>query len=537
MTAEAIPTIRVKSDAARRKRLMVSAAMSHPAKMHMGILDEVVARYNIKAGDWVLDPMAGVGTTAILALQGINVCLVELESHFLDTIVSFECSGQVPGWKVEWVEPQEEGWYVRAGFGADIRVFGTEAEARDFYQKRMEEKGDVRGEVEWRPFVKGHEEYIPLPARCGKRGKHKRHWQVGSWDKMRQNPMLGYELGKMLILRGDARALPIASADSIVTSPPWEEATAAAGGNQETNWFARHPEIAKRGGGTVRNTYNPGYTRPDAIVTSPPYEEAHQGGEDPHPERMAGSESGLASVRYTRPDAIVTSPPYEGVEKAGKSGIDWEKSVKKVQRPNSYRKSYRGIDAIAAGYTRPVDAVISSPPYEGSVEQHKEGLSAYYEGQQVGGPNSMARRRGYTRPIDAVVSSPPYDNRLADKYDDGDKARVQYFLAGAETPGNVGNERGPQYWLSMSKIYQECYRVLRPGGLMCLVLKGFTRDGKYIDLPGMTAEMVQSLGFVPHDHWRRELWGLSFWRILQRKRSPDTFDDRLNYEEVRVFKR
>ena len=72
---------------------------------------------------------------------------------------------------------------------------------------------------------------------------------------------------------------------------------------------------------------------------------------------------------------------------------------------------------------------------------------------------------------------------------------------------------------------------------MCLVLKGFTRDGKYVDLPAQTSELVQSLGFMPFDHWRRELYNLSFWRILQKRRDPEGFDDRLNYEEVHAFKK
>tara|TARA_Y100000310_G_scaffold298278_1_gene332096 strand:- start:131 stop:469 length:339 start_codon:yes stop_codon:yes gene_type:complete len=106
-----------------------------------------------------------------------------------------------------------------------------------------------------------------------------------------------------------------------------------------------------------------------------------------------------------------------------------------------------------------------------------------------------------------------------------------------DTAGNIGNMRGDTYWSAMRQVYSECYRILRPGGILCLILKGFTRDGKYVDLPTQTAEMVQELGFAPHDHWRRELWALSFWRILQKRRDPAAFDDRLKYEEVYAFRR
>ena len=86
-------------------------------------------------------------------------------------------------------------------------------------------------------------------------------------------------------------------------------------------------------------------------------------------------------------------------------------------------------------------------------------------------------------------------------------------------------------------FYAECWRVLRPGGIMALVLKGFTRDGKYIDLPGQTESMLLEAGWVKHDHWRRELWALSFWRILQQRRDPAAFDTRLMYEEVLAFRK
>jgi hypothetical protein len=72
---------------------------------------------------------------------------------------------------------------------------------------------------------------------------------------------------------------------------------------------------------------------------------------------------------------------------------------------------------------------------------------------------------------------------------------------------------------------------------MALVVKGFTRDGKYVDLPQQTVDLVESLGFTLFDRWERELWNLSFWRILQQRRDPEAFDERLRYETVLAFRR
>ena len=98
---------------------------------------------------------------------------------------------------------------------------------------------------------------------------------------------------------------------------------------------------------------------------------------------------------------------------------------------------------------------------------------------------------------------------------------------------------------------------------MVLVLKGFTRDGKYIDLPLQTRELVETLGFSFMETWQRELWNLSFWRILQgtekrirkhglqmgfleedieeiiqvKRVSNGKLDDRLRFEQVLVLRR
>ena len=250
--------------------------------------------------------------------------------------------------------------------------------------------------------------------------------------------MLGYTMGQAVILRGDARCLPLVSADCVITSPPYQ---------------VEAPGLPSGTG--------------------------------------AGAVSGQHGNRYTRPP---------------------------------------GAD---------VDVVITSPPYEGTNVQRSESLGD----SPFGGPHSQARGDGYTRPVDAIVTSPSFEKQDTSAHPgqlEGmlhTMGRANRNGTGHESGGNVGNERGAQYWTSMSKIYAECWRVLRPGGIMALVLKGFTRDGKYIDLPGQTEAMLLEAGWQKHDHWRRELWSLSFWRILQKRRDPAAFDDRLNYEEVLAFRK
>ena len=169
--------------------------------------------------------------------------------------------------------------------------------------------------------------------------------------------------------------------------------------------------------------------------------------------------------------------------------------------------------------------------------------------------------------IDAVIQSPPYEGIRSDGGGDMAQAGEGGFNHYTqERPAewhtqrdqsNIGNLKGgdlyalveaaksdrditsfpESYWKSMFSVYEEAHRVLKPQGIMALVLKGFTRDGQYVDLPQQTLELCESLGFTHFDTWTRELWSLSFWRILQQRRDPAAFDERLKFEWVLAFRK
>ena len=130
-----------------------------------------------------------------------------------------------------------------------------------------------------------------------------------SWAKMRQQVMLGQTLGQALIIQADARCLPLGRADCVVTSPPYEgsieDTKDGTSRGIRTRFFGQETTGGRQG-------YSQGYTRPDAIVTSPPYEGTQVSrveslGEAP----FGGPNSQARGYSYTRPvDAVVTSPPY-----------------------------------------------------------------------------------------------------------------------------------------------------------------------------------------------------------------------------------
>ena len=306
-----------------------------------------------------------------------------------------------------------------------------------------------------------------------------------------------------------------------------------------------------------------------------------------HPAKLHGGLFLEIMERYTLPDETILDP-MGGIGTAllsamyGRSVIlnemeshfiePMRKSWAKIQVNGPALGHTMGPVLILQGDARHLaigsaDSIVTSPPYADSqVAQSSDGEAnrAFRDGDYKGDAlKGMGLSKGYTRPVDAVVSSPSYANRLADTYVDDDPQRMSYttdaakidavvssppyegdaletlkgHVLGYGTGSNIGNLKNDAYWEAMSGVYRECHRVLRPGGIMALIVKGFTRDGKYVDLPGQTQTLCETMGFVHFDTWLRELWNLSFWRILQQRRDPDAFDERLRYETVLAFRK
>lgn len=70
------------SDLGLRYRYFTKESMAHPAKLHLGLLAWIAARYTAP-GDTIADPMAGIGSTAYAALLQRNVILREIEPKWL----------------------------------------------------------------------------------------------------------------------------------------------------------------------------------------------------------------------------------------------------------------------------------------------------------------------------------------------------------------------------------------------------------------------------------------------------------------------
>ena len=107
--------------------------------------------------------------------------------------------------------------------------------------------------------------------------------------------------------------------------------------------------------------------------------------------------------------------------------------------------------------------------------------------------------------VQAVISSPPYQRTgVSDHQGQTDALKGGKFRGGGErfldanygtSPGQIGNDVGETYWQAMADIYAQCYQLLPIGCHMVLVLKAFVRQGRIVDLPGQTAQLLEHLGF------------------------------------------
>lgn len=89
-------------------------------------------------------------------------------------------------------------------------------------------------------------------------------------------------------------------------------------------------------------------------------------------------------------------------------------------------------------------------------------------------------------------------------------------------PENIGNKtRYIDYLDEMLKVYKECFRVLRPGKFMAIIIKDIRRKGLTIPLGADTIKLCERAGFRLFDILVNRLYFLSYWQILLALRDKD----------------
>jgi len=526
--------------------LFPEKAVEHPAKMNTNLLEFLIERYT-KEGEVILDPLAGTGSTGILAaLHNRNAILVELEKKFVDWIVQAKEKVQTlptlaPKGEIKVIQGDSRKLSELLKDGQTDAIITSPP-----YADQMN-AGSKGGTIS--PHMQGlisKLSGIPVKEFANNPKRFMEAWKIARSKIPHKYSDSPDNIGN----------LPLGNVDAIITSPPY--ANSAQDSNKspaitkpprpnDIRQSVRKPPI-NRYSDNPNNIGNLPIGNIDAIITSPPYEGSTLSGGDPerrkerllkagyNPKDFLGGKARNAVLKhYDEVDAIITSPPYTN-------------SAAENLNVSRYRKGGK----FAEEKLEEIDTIITSPPY---AEANRGGGIAQkgYEGKY--GKDDKLHLR-HDRPlsnnpenisnlhygVDAVITSPPYEDTM------GEKRHATPNTGGAEklskekhlgwyptTPSNIGSMKKETYLQAMLQVYKEMYNVLKKGGRAIIVVKPFTRNKKVIDLPYHTWLLLEKVGFQLEDVWKLYLKNLSFWRLNQYKKNPE--QEQIRHEYILVVKK
>lgn len=331
--------------------------------------------------------------------------------------------------------------------------------------------------------------------------------------------------GRGWVLQGDARdvqGLLAAAVEAGLFSPPY--------GSSQLSPLPGRDKAFTKGAADLARSNHQGYAA-DAGLMSPPYGpimDQHAASMDPEKRRQRLADAGYdvgdpkrvggPASAYTNQqnyDAGLLSPPYgpalgegdhgRGTEKA-RSGL--EERRHRIQEAHGARlgaarsgfeKETPGSESATArlgsGYVQ-VDAGAFSPPY-GDIRQD-------------GGPHQFGERgvmTNYSGEDRIKKTGRKQDNLGNIRYGDiaSALAYLEHLRGGGprlDTGGEAHTEakaRGWAHYLAqMVPVYLGYHAVIRPGGVLIVVVRNFRRDRREVDLVGDTVRLCEAAGFQLH---------------------------------------
>jgi DNA modification methylase len=328
--------------------------------------------------------------------------------------------------------------------------------------------------------------------------------------------------------------------DAIISSPPYAETLRGDGTQRETAQESRDKRSDYNAGGSLgQSVRTQGYGGPgnlgnlsagtvDAVVSSPPFQDqfpAHDSQENysgfqhvgsvrnrDTGYKYAGNSPGQLSLCASGSvDAVVSSPPF-GDNDTRPTALGTGKPTRadgdgagRNKGDYVYGETDGQLGTLPMGQA---EAVVSSPPFlgahggatdRGSLRPPNDTTDRVRSGygDSIGQLSSMPEGVA-----NAVVTSPPFvdarQNTTASVK--GGTPTAHDPEAMGQSDGNLhsmreGNEAGETFWQAAKTIVQECFALLRPGGLAAWVVKSFVRDGKIVDFPGDWRKLCEAVGF------------------------------------------
>jgi DNA modification methylase len=304
--------------------------------------------------------------------------------------------------------------------------------------------------------------------------------------------------GEIVIRQGDARydLTALVGVDAIVSSPPYPDDVSRVGDHMPAGYWNTAdrgiPRFRQRGGYTAP----PAIGTADAVITSPPFHnDIGRPGRAGEPEHYLDQMhvSPTISAQGRGYDAVITSQPYADRYATTDPEQDQADDPTAGQRGRIHKPYSQNGDNIGnlKAYGK-VDGIVTSPPYgealkKGGGVSETNKLHAHFNQHQPDGcANARAQAEGY-----------------------------------GQAAGNIGELRGQTYLEAMALVFGQCFAVLKPGGVMCLVVGNVVRGGELVRLDLDTIRLCQAAGFTLRERWYRRKQRLSFWRQLHKVRHPD----------------
>lgn len=249
-------------------------------------------------------------------------------------------------------------------------------------------------------------------------------------------------------------------------------------------------------------------------------------------------------------------------------GIEYEEKFRKICNKNlilTQKKTGNGtgkglfvqgdareLDKVLINNSN-IDSVIFSPPFAdtlaGSAKDDTRKFKHGSAGKSYGDKDDLDQIGNLKHsPIDTIITSPPYSEMVCqDTNQEKMRMRVKgkgilfkipsdsSCLKYSSDTKNLGNLSHKTYTSEMLKVYQECFRALKNGSLMILVVKNFRRKGEEINLMGETIQLCKIAGFKFFQTCIHVLNGASFWQITNTRKTEHLLLNLTEY--VLIFRR
>jgi len=258
---------------------------------------------------------------------------------------------------------------------------------------------------------------------------------------------------------------------------------------------------------------------------------------------IKGDARNLLCLNTQRINSILFSPPYFNALKKGDEGP----SSKNKRIPYQERiKRFQGYstDSSNIGNLPQFGSIVLSPPYFDALSITKGGgskSSVLYEESteelqmKRSGPFAVKKNLptpysskdgniGNISEFGSIIFSPPYCGVMDAKRHvggiasrDPQLAKTGFYSKDEDSIGNIRNER--TYLGEMFKVYSECYRVLKLGKFMVVVVKDIRRKGLTVPLGCDTVKLLQLAGFEIFDIIVNKMYFPSFWQLTHAQKT------------------